>query len=586
MNNNHLYNFNGLNVSRLTFSSDGASDDVSDGDLLRALNISQFTSGSHDEDKHLLNVSHLSQFTNATGPKDDQDGLNASYLSQFSAHHHYDDQDVVHESIRNNTSSDLDSCCSNSSSLAAIISNMDIDLKDDLLTYVFKELKKKSSSSERRPMMSIVASIMPKPVLSTCMGFQISSREFRDARLHAKMYGAGSSLPEKIRFKRNRLDEAVVTHFIEWCNKADIFQNMAFGQKMVHYSNGVHIAIESIKTRLCKAKIQEAYAKEWEEEEYENLWIEENVNIDAEEGNSGSRWNIGDRCCACCSKSKVQCFKQSNHDGRHLFTPKTRLSPSKVSDIISQLTSGDIESLRGVDIVDTECGYENFSKMREIVQSLIEIGRFGRAGSPEGKALIDDIDKVETFHKVGYPQHLGIEGSLHVCTCFECGFQEPCEKKHIGACDECVFSFCVFDRMFKFWEQIDSILRDHKDYEACAFLQDDMEFWHDRIEDCLRNFLDYRRHIAQTEDEAIYDARFYAELPDDESVLIIDYKMKILASLFRESTRAWYGKKGFSCFGSLIILPSAEKEFRQVVYHLFFSDDTTQDTPSVNTIKL
>lgn len=581
MNKNQLFNFCGLNISHLTLSSDDVSDasDVSGADLLCALNIPQLT-GSDDKDMHLLNVSHLSQFTNATGPKNDQDYL--------------------------------DYCCSNSSSLAAIISNMDVDLKDHLLTFVFEELKKKSNSSERLPMMSIVASILPNPILSMCMGFQISSREFRNARLHAKMYGAGSSLPEKIRFKRNRLDEAVVTHFIEWCNKADIFQNMAFGQKMVHYSNGVHIAIESIKTRLCKAKIQEAYAKEWEEEEYENHLNEENVNVDAEEGNSVSRWNIlGDRCCACCSKSKVQCFKQRNHDGRHLFTPKTRLSPSKVSDIISQLTSGDIESLRGVDIVDTECGYENFSKMREIVQSLIEIGRFGRDGSPEGKALINDIDKVETFHKVGYPQHLGIEGkiyyyiyiiisnsfffhtyaslqlsgSLHLCTCFECGFQEPCEKKHIGACDECVFSFCVFDRMFKFWEQIDSILRDHKDYEACAFLQDDMEFWYDRIEDCLSNFLDYRRHIAQTEDEAIYDARFYAELPDDESVLIIDYKMKILASLFRESTRAWYGKKGFSCFGSLIILPSAEKEFRQVAYHLFLSDDTTQDTPSVNTIK-
>lgn len=129
-------------------------------------------------------------------------------------------------------------------------------------------------------------------------------------------------------------------------------------------------------------------------------------------------------------------------------------------------------------------------------------------------------------------------------------------------------------------------MKSSNEYEMKPSLKDDMESWNDAIKNCLRNFLDYRRHIAQAEDEAIFDAEFLELLKDDEAVAYIDYKMKILMQVFRESLREWFAQKGTSCLGVMLLLPKSPNEaFRKVVYHLFFSEDTIQDTPCVNTIK-
>ena len=66
----------------------------------------------------------------------------------------------------------------------------------------------------------------------------------------------------------------------------------------------------------------------------------------------------------------------------------------------------------------------------------------------------------------------------------------------------------------------------------------------------------------------------------------MDFKMKILALLFREKQRDWFSKRGFSLLGALIIFGSADdKDHNEVLYHFFISDDTTQDAEYVNTAK-
>ena len=37
--------------------------------------------------------------------------------------------------------------------------------------------------------------------------------------------------------------------FIEWLYAADLLQSLSYGHKVLKYSNGVHVAIESVKRK-------------------------------------------------------------------------------------------------------------------------------------------------------------------------------------------------------------------------------------------------------------------------------------------------------------------------------------------------
>lgn len=91
--------------------------------------------------------------------------------------------------------------------------------------------------------------------------------------------------------------------------------------------------------------------------------------------------------------------------------------------------------------------------------------------------------------------------------------------------------------------------------------------------------------MAQIEDEAIYDRNFYDKIKEGKCILVMDFKMKINASLFQEAQADWFSKRGFSLLGALILIPSEEPENYTAHYHFFLSDDTTQDAQFVNTVK-
>ena len=76
------------------------------------------------------------------------------------------------------------------------------------------------------------------------------------------------------------------------------------------------------------------------------------------------------------------------------------------------------------------------------------------------------------------------------------------------------------------------------------------------------------------------------DLAEDEVIIVLDFKMKILASMYREKQKDWFSKRGFSCLGALLIFGSSrDSDENEILYHLFLSDDTTQDGVYVNTVK-
>ncbi len=48
----------------------------------------------------------------------------------------------------------------------------------------------------------------------------------------------------------------------------------------------------------------------------------------------------------------------------------------------------------------------------------------------------------------------------------------------------------------------------------------------------------------------------------------------------------WFSKRGFSCLGAMIIFGSSDESLQnKVLYHLFISEDTTQNAAAVNDAK-
>lgn len=147
-------------------------------------------------------------------------------------------------------------------------------------------------------------------------------------------------------------------------------------------------------------------------------------------------------------------------------------------------------------------------------------------------------------------------------------------------------SFKVFDDMLSFHQKVSNALDKGGFYDHNLVLKDDMDAWHDDIYEHLRHMLKFRAHVAQREDEAKFDKEFYSKMTDGEVLVIFDYKMKILASMYREKQVDWFSKRGFSCLGCLILFGSSfESETHDVEYHFFLSDDTTQDSHAVNIAK-
>ena len=81
-----------------------------------------------------------------------------------------------------------------------------------------------------------------------------------------------------------------------------------------------------------------------------------------------------ERCSYTCAKSHLRCILDANHEGkRHKFTPDHLLSPSTITKIVLELTSGKIKSRAGLDNIDVVKGHENFENMRAMVDNLTSI---------------------------------------------------------------------------------------------------------------------------------------------------------------------------------------------------------------------
>jgi hypothetical protein len=468
-------------------------------------------------------------------------------------------QELVQKSFEENTLLDL-------------TTTIDWKLVDPVHGKLADTIRKKRTPKERRPLLSLF-SWTTKQNAEEIIGTVFTSYEWALANEHAKYPGAGEPVKD-MKFYARRLQDKAVDEFIEWLYAADLLQNVAYGFKVIKYSNGHFVTIESVKRKQCIRNIVRQYTDTWRQ--------------------ASEELEIPQRCNRICSKSNLRCMKSGTHQGKCHFTLDSKLSPSTVENILKQITSGDIKTFKGLDNIYVEKGNDSFENMKAVLQNICLMGNLGSEEEIKSQKILEEkINEVAEFHKVGFPRHLRCEDSRYICCCMECAFCEPgglskCKQNHShGICLECKDSFNIFADLLKIHSKAMIKYEESGHLEKDLGLYDDLISLGEEIKQGLRNLYDYRRHIAHKVDEAAFDAQYYSNLKSDECVVIADYKMKILAMRHKEPQSDWFSKRGFSCLGFLIMFGSneQEKDEYKVLYHLFISNDTTQDAAAVNCAK-
>lgn len=99
----------------------------------------------------------------------------------------------------------------------------------------------------------------------------------------------------------------------------------------------------------------------------------------------------------------------------------------------------------------------------------------------------------------------------------------------------------------------------------------------DELQGLMKVHTQYVAHLLRTKHQGEYYKYILDNLQPGEAVVIVDYKMKLeLGVRTREIQRDWYGKRGISLHGFLVIAQVSEEERRVEVVDLW-SEDTKQD---------
>ena len=463
--------------------------------------------------------------------------------------------------------------------------------KNDMLVEMVALLVKKKKPKDAVQFLSLFcATGMKHEEAEMAIGRKIHSKEWANANKHCLFPGAGEP-PQKSfwKFYRQRVSDSHLVEFMEWLKPAGLIQSLSFGQKLVRYSNGLYIPIESVKRTDSVRNVVRKYYHHFLEDRDFDCDENEQEEIDLEQDGENDdvyeleRDSNDYRRCSCrCKKTGRQCYLSSNHVGRHKYTPKHLLSPSTIEKLIKELTSGSITSRAGLDNIYVEKGTENFEGMRSIVETL---STFANWNIEKKEEIRCQIDSIEEFHKTYFEKHLLQSENKHICMCIHCGFHDgrqdniSCPGNHKAfPCKSCQDSFQVFDVMRILLEIVKSTFLGGKIFDNRPELEDDLMMWEENIKIFESNLIDFRAHLAQKVSEEKFDQSNNVLL-ESECLCIIDYKMRVLPMSYREKMTDWFSKRGISILGvELHIMVNGK---RKVFYHFLISDDANQNTETV-----
>ena len=432
-------------------------------------------------------------------------------------------------------------------------------------------MKLHGNPEARRPYLACFTS-SKKPDIERLINANISEYEWNKARIHARWPGPLKKEP-KIERSRQRIPATLIKRFLHFLEQPGNLQRYAFGTRLLAITKGKGVReLESID---CLKKVQQ-------------LAVDFILSMDSE---LVATEEVGDLPVDTCRCAKLErdthrrCMLQRNHDGINCkFTAKGSMSRTTAIKLVKTLTGGEIKKLSGLDDAKVLKGRDNFQSMRDLTEILLQYDQ------AEKKEVLESINDAEVFYQTDYVDHLK-RHSDQVCNCLSCGFSTDKEKlcpnhgSHKAACVECAAPFAVISRLSEFLSEKTAAAAANANANSLRLQQHLGEYAYN-IDTMASNLKEYRSHLARHKSEAEFDTTETAELGDDTAIVVSDWKMKILACFFRENQAKWFGKRGTSCIGFMIISNSTdpavrEKGLKEVQFIMMFTDDTKQDDHSV-----
>ena len=441
-------------------------------------------------------------------------------------------------------------------------------------------VKEMNTPAERRPYIALLANSegMTRPMAEKEIGISINKTEWTKARVHARWPGALKPA-QKVKIFRQRVSTQLLQSFLVFLENPGNLQRYAYGTKLLNLAEG------SSGSRTVEIDKVDRLKK------IEDLTVEYILALDADLNGAGDcdDEEMGDQRCACREKVSLRrCRLKEGHEKKHRYTAKGSLSVSTVRNLVKTMTGEDIKRLSGLDDTKVLKGRDNFKRMRRLVDELcVDIDKRNE--------LTKAIDDSEVFYLTDFQNHLQREGT-QACQCLTCGYCEEADtdgitcnnmNQHENSCENCSKSYGVIDEL----RELAVIKRRQLADRGCSMKEQDQgEDTEIEIETCLSDLDEYRGHLARHKSEADFDADELDSLADDTAVVISDFKMKILSCFFRENQLKFFGKRGTSCLGFMVITNSEDAEVRangikEVKFIMMFSDDAKQDELSIASAK-
>lgn len=201
-----------------------------------------------------------------------------------------------------------------------------------------------------------------------------------------------------------------------------------------------------------------------------------------------------------------------------------------------------------------EFGYANYDKFATFLND-VERATVTSLRDIKGKVI-----RHQRFMKTQFSKQAEIH-SPYLELCMDHAFGE-CNQAHDSCSDAVVLHEVV--------KSVNELL-------ATIPSADDRKKLSEELKSLMTAHEQYVGHLLRTKHQADYYKFILNNLQPGEAVVIVDYKMKLeLGVCTREIQRDWYGKRGLSLHGFLVIAQVAEEEKRTEVIDLW-SEDTKQD---------
>lgn len=438
-----------------------------------------------------------------------------------------------------------------------------------------------STPQERRPYVALFAQTkgMSRTMAEEAIGIKIIPNEWRKARLHALWPGTLKPAPKTKTF-RQRVSTDQLQFLLNFLDSPGNLQRYAFGSKLLNVAEGTSGSKTVEIDRVDRLK------------KVEKISVEYIMGLDAQMNGAAvdNQEDLGDNRCTCCEAlTKRQCRLKHGHVGNHKYTASSSLSVTTVRNLVKSLTGDEIKRLSGLDDTKVLKGRDNFRRMKTLAGQLC-------THIEQRDALISRVDDDELFYLTDFQNHLKRDGEQKCC-CLTCGFCEEGTKRdgvfcgerhsHDNCCEKCSESYAIIEELRDHFEnkQVELAARGGSPKE-----RQQLDNMGAELDDAVTDLTEYRSHLARHKAEADFDTNELNSMADDTALVISDFKMKILSCFFRENQLKFFGKRGTSCLGFMIITNSDDpiaraNGIKEVEFVMMFTDDALQDVQSVAAAK-